>query len=249
MNSSRDDIRHALDTLSHEARPLREMPRETLTREADRRRRRRRLRTAAAATAVAVCGVGVVAAIVRGADSADRSTSAAAPTPPDAPAWGTQEPGPFTCGRPLGYPTTEQFEGFGLSPLRIERTAPDGPPKVEADLESPSPNGLNATEVYPVVVVLRDGIVVGGPVEAGALPPGRMLRSPDWPAWSRTIRQPTPAWLCGAVTWQQVWAEPGKYTVALVMTPPTTDGNRPGGRAIDASNPLLISTARLDALP
>lgn len=201
--------------------------------------------------AVAVCGVGVIAAVVRGAGSADPSTSATAPTPRDAPAWGAQEPGPFTCGRPLGYPTTERYDGFGLSPLTIERPpgAPDGPPRIVAELTPSSPTGLNATEVYPVVLVLRDGIVVGGPVRAGALGPGRPLRSPTWVPSDQTIRDLAPAWLCGAVTWEQVWADPGRYMLALVMTPPTTDGNRPGSRAIDASYPLLISTARLDARP
>ncbi|WP_126635437.1 hypothetical protein [Embleya hyalina] len=193
----------------------------------------------------------MIAAVARGAGSVDPSTTAAAPIPRDAPAWGPQEPGPFTCGRPIGYPTTERYDGFGLSPLTIEHPAgaPDGRPTAVATLTPSSPTGLNATEVYPVLLVLRDGIVVGGPVQAGARGPGRLLRSPTWGPGDQTVRDLAPAWLCGAVTWEQMWAHPGRYTPALVMTPPTTDGNRPGSRAIDASYPLLISTARLDARP
>ncbi|MGC0422055.1 hypothetical protein [Embleya sp. AB8] len=250
MSSNGDDIRRTLDTLSREASPLREMSREALMAEADRRRRRRRLRIAGAATAMAVtvCGVGVFAAVVRKSPSPDRS--AGAPVLGSVPSWGAQEPGLFTCGQPIGLPTAERFDGFALSPLTVERPVEtsDGPPRVTTTLGPPSATGLDATEVYPTVLVLRDGVVVGGPVQAGALPPGRPLRSPDWRPSDQTIRQAAPTWLCGGVTWQQVWADPGRYTVALVMTPPTADGNRPVGRAIDASYPLLISMAKLDGL-
>ncbi|MGW1994877.1 hypothetical protein [Embleya sp. NPDC001921] len=248
MSSNGDDIRRALDTLSREASPLREMPREMLTAEADRRRGRRRVRIAAAATAVAVSvgGLGVLAAVVR--ESGSPGPSAAAPLPGGAPSWGAQEPGLFTCGRPIGLPTTtERFEGFGLLPLTVERPTetPDGPPRVTSALGPRSSTGLNATEVYPTVLVLRDGVVVGGPVQAGALPPGRPLPNVDWFPSDQTIRALAPTWLCGAVSWQQVWADPGRYTVALVMTPPKTPGNQAADRPIDAFHPLLISTAPL----
>ncbi|GCD96837.1 hypothetical protein [Embleya hyalina] len=245
MSSNGDDIRQALETLSREASPLREMPGEALVKEAGRRRRRRRLRGAGMATAAAmtltVCGVGVFAVAAR--KSTSPHPSAAVPVPGDTPSWGAQEPGLFTCGRPIGLPTTERFDGVGLSPLTVERPteAPDGPPRVTAALSLPRPVGLDSTEVYPTVLVLWDEVVVGGPIQAGGTPAGRPLRSPDWPLGDRTIRQLAPDWLCGAATWQQVWADPGRYTLALVMTPPKAQGTRIGDRPLDASNPLLIA--------
>ncbi|MET7299972.1 hypothetical protein [Embleya sp. NPDC005575] len=255
MNSNADDdgddVRRALDTLSREVRPLREMPHRDMVAEAGRRRRRRRLRTAGAAVAVTLCAAGTLAAVAYGSDSADPPAPVAAPPTSGGASWGAQEPGPFTCGQPIALPTAERFEGFGLSGLSTERPADslDGPLRVTATLDSPAPVGLIATEIYPMVLVLRDGIVVGGPTQAGALGPGRPLVLPDWDASKRppTIRQSAPDWLCGALDWRQVWADPTRFTVALVMTVPTADPTRPTFVPIDASHPLLISRAPLGA--
>ncbi|WP_406290622.1 hypothetical protein [Embleya sp. NBC_00896] len=251
MSSNGDDVRRALDTLSREAGPLREMRHEHLVAEAGRRRRRRVVRTAGAAIAMAVCCVGTLAAVLHGSGPDSATSVAGPPTPGGKASWGAQEPGLFTCGQPIGLPTAERFEGFGLSAVSTERPANpiDGPLRVMTILDAPAPAGLRATKVYPTVLVLRDGLVVGGPVQAGALGPGRPLALLDWDASKGpvTIRQIAPTWLCGVLDWQQVWADPTRYTVALVMTTPTADPTSRPSDVIDASNPLLIAQVKLGA--
>ncbi|WP_161358327.1 hypothetical protein [Streptomyces sp. SID3343] len=226
------------------------MPAEELVAEAEQRRRgRRRLQMAGTAVAVTLCVMGAFATTMVGSDPSDRPAPVAAPSPAEQGSGIEQEPGPFTCGRPIESPVVERLDGFDLLGLTIERTADvDVPPLVSVTLEAPAPMRLNATKVYPTVLLLRDGVVVGGPVRAGALGPGRPLRFVDWdPAyeWPAKIRQPAPDWLCGQLSWQQVWANPSHYTLAVVMTPPKASAGGPLP-SNETSSTLLISKVALD---
>jgi hypothetical protein len=162
-----------------------------------------------------------------------------------------QRPGPLTCGRPIPYPTADQADGFSLTLKSLRRDAPDGPPQVSFTINAPEPVGLNPTEVYPTVLLLRDGIVVGGPIPPGV--PGRVQQLPLYlwepgPGGSVLVEELAQPWLCGMTSWGEVWAQPNRYDLAIVMTPPTTDPGPANSESGAPSKPLLMASSSLDAL-
>jgi len=240
-----EEIRHLLQTTAAQAGPL------NLTadpqRAASRRRRLRRVRTSAACAA-AVCATLLTAGLWQagGGKGDDDTAGPAQSTGPVA-----QETGHFTCGQPIPYPTVEKENGFSISLTTLHRDSPTGPPQVTFTINAPEPTGLNPTEVYPTVLLLRDGIVIGGPVPDGGLGPGRMLRLPLWGpqyGWPITAQQSVQSWLCGVTTWDEVWAHPDRYDLAVVMTPPS-ENPEPGNSGFSVpAGPLLMALAPLESV-
>ncbi|WP_406278764.1 hypothetical protein [Embleya sp. NBC_00896] len=153
------------------------------------------------------------------------------------------------CGRPIAGHTVSEADGFSVTIRSVHVERPDLPAEVEAVINAPTPMGMNPSEIYPTVLVLRDGVVVG---------PGRMksrmLREPLWGPryeWPAVERQRATEGLCDD-TWANVWAHPSRYELAVVMTPPRT-GPATGSPVTTEDDlgdrPVLIAKARLSDIP
>lgn len=228
-----------------------------ITTRVTRARRARNVRTASAAVA-SVLAAGLLTASLR--DSAPTGGSDAvagtpvtshsgAPASLPGPGEG-QEPGFFTCNRPVPFATVTEADGFSLT-LTSHRKDTDAAPWIGFDINQPHVQGLSPTEIPPTVVLLRNGVVVGGPVPVGGLIRVKQPAGTVWlPESSGRIQVEVKAqsWLCGKTTWQQVWTHPDEYTLAVVMTTPTV-GPEPEFTGFGTiTRPVLVAEAPLATL-
>ncbi|WTX00988.1 hypothetical protein OG216_47050 (plasmid) [Streptomycetaceae bacterium NBC_01309] len=187
-------------------------------------RRRRRARRIWLATAVTSAGVVVALGLAAVVNNSREGQSAEA-----------QEPGYFTCGQPISWPVVgDTFDGQSLNITSAEKGAPgtpEGRPEipliVHFILNSTGTDPLDPSEIPPMVLILRGQVVVGGPqptdpeLQDHVLLPGygsMMYGTPrnPWPVQSSAAAK---RWLCGGITWQDVWRAPAEYEIAVVMTP------------------------------
>lgn len=220
--------------------------------------RRRRRRTVRAGLVAAVVAGAVVAAVSVARPDGDSSVRAAGP----------QEPGYFTCGQPIPWNVVgSRSDGLTLSIESVRRdhpdgqvnrppwASPDGPPIVTYRVESERDVGLDPTQVHPSVLILRDGVVVGGPLAADeelqrrdsgnyVVPAiGAPLYGPPWRPWPVVEQRQANWWLCDLADWDELWAAPERYSVAVVMTPLATAMRGSGGLNVDYTRldrPLMM---------
>ncbi|MFE5327748.1 hypothetical protein ACFRCG_15330 [Embleya sp. NPDC056575] len=184
-----------------------------------RRRRVRRRLAAATAAAVAVCAI-AGAALATGAASTNQGGPAATPT-------ATADPnivrGPLTfeCGKPLPVRPVTKLPGVTASIANVMYSPflPQDPPIVVRGLAFDQPYEHVSGHVPPQILVMRDGLVVGGPLGQSPyfenLPP-TAEEGPSRERWYNPNL--SKSWLCGSLTWEEIRANPGHYRLGLVMT-------------------------------
>ncbi|MFF4341569.1 hypothetical protein ACFY00_16740 [Kitasatospora sp. NPDC001540] len=135
---------------------------------------------------------------------------------------------PYACGRRPSLAGPATANGVTLSVASVRRAGDDAGPVIEAGFRTDRAfEAIGSPPNYLEVLYLRDGVVVGGgPVlkrpgdryEQGVDAVGYVYHlTPDSP-----LRVPLGArdGLCPSVRWSQVWAEPERYEVVLLVDPP-----------------------------
>ncbi|WTW94262.1 hypothetical protein OG216_13070 [Streptomycetaceae bacterium NBC_01309] len=139
--------------------------------------------------------------------------------------------------------------------------SPDGPPILTYRLESERNVGLDPTQIDPKVLILRDGVVIGGPMPSDeqlrqreipvAYPAigGYVYGSPYLP-WPVVESRQANWWLCDLADWDELWANPERYSVAVVMTPLSTAmrWTEPYGDFTRLDRPLMTAEIPLSAV-
>ncbi|WTW94260.1 hypothetical protein OG216_13060 [Streptomycetaceae bacterium NBC_01309] len=243
----------------------------------DRRHRRRTAAFAGAAATVAAALVAGIAVLAPGTSDPPATTVAeSTPTPTPRPTGGEaalaadpQEPGYFTCGQPIRWNIVgPKSDGLTLTIESLSREPPGGRPTapqwspadwplfVTYRLESERNVGMDPTDVYPMVLILRDGVVIGGPMAADeelrmrdmgkhVVPAvGAFLYGPNWRPWPVVEAKAANSWLCGLAKWDDLWANPERYSVAVVMTPLATvwrDYKGPNADFTRLDRPLMMA--------
>jgi hypothetical protein len=247
MQRDEQRIVHALRTIAAEAGPLR--LRVDDLGPARRRRARRRFAVGVGVAAV-IAGGAAVGFSVAGDAGGDRPTGPArAPAATSAGDAGDPVSGPLriACGQPLPVrPTSAPFGGTDVAITGVAYPSIDGPPLVTYRLALPTAAARRAGHVEPEVLVLRDGIVVGGPPRSVPVlgPSGRVESRAEqvWPPdRTFTLTRPAPTWLCGLTDWAAIRSDPTGYRLAVVLSLPRRGSQPP------PTGPLLIAQTDITA--
>ncbi|MYV98503.1 hypothetical protein, partial [Streptomyces sp. SID3343] len=132
----------------------------------------------------------------------------------------------IACGQPLPVrPTSAAFDGTEVAITKVTYPSAYGPPEVSYRLRFAVAATRRAGHVEPQVLVLRDGVVVGGPRPAATAvePPHGMKRvgESEWPAKTTiTLDESAPTSLCGLTDWAAIRSDPTRYRIAVVLSPP-----------------------------
>lgn len=236
---------------------------------ATRRRRRRKVR--AGVVSVAVVGAVVTAVALTGAEQGHEAPPGGGEKARVA---GPQEPGYFTCGQKIPWDVVgARSDGLTLTADSLRRdypdgqvhrpswASPDGPPILTYRLESERNVGLDPTQIDPTVLILRDGVVIGGPMPAEekfrqremnyANPAiGAYLYGPPYQPWPVMGSRQATWWLCDLADWDELWANPERYSVAVVMTPLSIvmRWTEPYGDFTRLDRPLMMAEIPLSAV-
>ncbi|GLW54090.1 hypothetical protein [Kitasatospora phosalacinea] len=144
--------------------------------------------------------------------------------------------GPYVCGQRLPVEGASATAGGITLSVSAARGAGDGSgPEVTAGFGADRVlTVIGAPPQYLEALYLRDGVVVGGGPLLNA-PGDRSVQSGNY-AGHRYLLAPGPPLavplgardrLCPSVAWPQVWAEPGRYEVALLVSLPLGEAGAP----------------------
>lgn len=232
-------ITDALHEFAAGAGPL-ELRADDLARAGRRRVRRRRAAITTAATLTVCAVVGTTVAVGGGTSGNERPAASA---PPDI----VRGPLNFECGKPLPVRPVSALPGTSLRIVSVEENPPwRTAPRVAYEIRTASPPNLGPAHVDGRALILRDGIVVGGPfVPSPPESPERAFSTKSFgPITNMSgqvlqITEGLPATLCGTTTWSAIRADPARYRIAVV----STAYGEPGQPAPDS--PLLIAETGL----